>query len=187
MSGGSERRLNRGVMKSVAAQPAVGQRRGVVANALQAPVHDRMAREDTGQGGAPALMIRQGLEQIQHPAALGVRGLTRAHVACDCGRQVAIGAQALEMQLRITARQIEAVDRRQVRSGEGREEHQLRSHRPQQVEIRGVEERERAVPRDANAHTRQGALRHLPVDLDIRARQLDFGRHNGELGALQGS
>ncbi|MNI55651.1 hypothetical protein D3C73_1106130 [compost metagenome] len=118
-------------------------------------MHDRITGQQANQFGASAFDIGQGVEQIQHAATLGEQGFARPVVGADRLEHRRVLRQRDMVQLRVTARQIQAVRLRQLAVADRREERQLGTHRPQQIKARTVGERKGFITGHSNAHTGQ--------------------------------
>jgi hypothetical protein len=75
-----------------------------------------------------------------------------------------VAGQPVEVKFRVSAGQPQRVAWGQRGIGEGREERQRRAHRAQAIEVGGIEETERRIPRDGDPQpgeiaSRGGGLR----------------------------
>ncbi|MCY1209216.1 hypothetical protein D9M72_208620 [compost metagenome] len=143
------------MVEGVTAQMTFRQRCLLQGQRRQALLHGRAAGQQAQQFRALAARVGQGVEQIEHAAALGEDRLARSMVRANGFGHGAVALQLAQVQFGVSARQVEAIHLGQLLIDQRREEHQLGAQPLQQVEVALVKESEGGIPRDADAHTGQ--------------------------------
>ena len=141
-----------------------------------------VSRQQAEHGGAGALLIGQPVEQIEHAAAFGMNRLAGPMMATNRLGHGLVGLKLGQVQLRVAARQIEAIDFRQLAVAQGREEPELGPQFAQQIEIGLIEKGKGGVPR----HTDTDALEQRLDDREFGRGKADRRRQAGIGAGSQG-
>ncbi|MNC22910.1 hypothetical protein D3C75_709180 [compost metagenome] len=152
---GLQRALHAGVVVAVPAQTLAVQLDLLHGQGHQPGLHLRFARQQAEQFAALAVEVGQPLEQIEHAAALGEDRFAGRMMGADRHAHRHVAGQLLQIQLRVAARQVQAVDLRQLVVVERREEYQLGPQRAQQLEVGRVDEGKGSVASHTDAHALQ--------------------------------